>query len=300
MLNLLSKTIISFPGLGIGEFEVDNIAVSAEKLGFFKNIFGDDWQGIAWYGVIIMIGIVLSALYGIKRAHQEGITTDDILDVILAAVISCVFGARAYYVIFYGDYDSFYDIIAVWKGGLAIYGAVIAGIISLTIMGKIKKIKPLVLLDIGASSIILGQAIGRWGNFVNGEAFGYETDLPWRMGIADPGEAMIYVHPTFLYESLWNIIGFCILWYLYDHKKYNGQIFLSYLAWYGFGRMIIEGLRTDSLWLIDGVIRVSQLVGFICFVVCTAVIIYIEIKHTKNKFPEDTNSNEVKVNGKDN
>ena len=156
------------------------------------------------------------------------------------------------------------------------------------------------MLDIGASSIILGQSIGRWGNFVNGEAFGYETTLPWRMGIAEHGEAMMYVHPTFLYESLWNLIGFFFLWYLYNYKKYNGQIFLSYLAWYGFGRMFIEGLRTDSLWLVDGVIRVSQLVGFVCFVVCTAVIIYIEVKRKNDKAFAEEKLNEVNVNGKNN
>ena len=281
MLGLISKTIISFPGLGIGNFEVDSIAISADHLVFLKNIFGDDWRGIAWYGIIITIGILLSGLNGIKRANNEGIKTDDILDVILVAVISCVIGARVYYVIFYGNYSSFYDLIAIWKGGLAIYGAVIAGIITLYIMGKIKKISPLVLLDIGASSIILGQSIGRWGNFVNGEAFGYQTDLPWRMGIADLGGEMIYVHPTFLYESLWNIIGFVVLWFLYNKKKYNGQIFLTYLAWYGFGRMLIEGLRTDSLWLVDGVIRISQLIGAVCFVTCTAILIFIKIKRKK-------------------
>lgn len=300
MINLLAKvSTISFPGLGIGEFEVSNIAVPAESLGFLKNIFGSSWQGIAWYGIIIMTGIILSALYGIHRAHQEGITTDDMLDVILVAVVSSVLGARLYYVVFYGGYDSFSDIIAIWKGGLAIYGAVIGGIISLVIMSKIKKIKPLVLLDIGASSIILGQAIGRWGNFMNIEAYGAVTDLPWRMCSPKIATEMLFeklvsaeqytqmldgtlgVHPTFLYESLWNIIGFFVIWYLYNHKKYHGQMFLTYLAWYGLGRMIVEGLRTDSLWLIPGAIRISQLVGALCFVGCTAVIIYIEIKRRK-------------------
>lgn len=290
MINLLYKTIISFPGLGIDEFELESIAVSSETLSFLKNVFGEGWKGIAWYGIIITVGIILSALYGIKRAHQEGITTDDMMDVILAAVISCVFGARAYYVIFYGNYDSLYDIIAVWNGGLAIYGAVIAGIISLCIIGKIKKISSLVLLDIGASSIILGQSIGRWGNFVNGEAFGYETDLPWRMGISIRGGEMIYVHPTFLYESLWNMLGFILIWRIYNKKKYNGQIVLFYLAWYGFGRMLIEGLRTDSLWLVDGVIRVSQLIGAVCFVVCTTLLVCIALKMKKAEKKDGSNN----------
>lgn len=284
MVNLLSKiSTISFPGLGIGEFQVNSTAIPAEWLGFFKGIFGENWDGIAWYGIIIMAGILLSAIYALWRAKQQGITNDDMLDVILVAVIVSVLGARIYYVIFYGGYESFYDLIAVWNGGLAIYGAVIGGILSLLLMGKIKKISPLKLLDIGAASIILGQAIGRWGNFMNAEAYGYETDLPWRMGIGS-GENAIFVHPTFLYESLWNFIGFFLIWYLFNKRKYDGQILLVYLAWYGFGRMFIEGLRTDSLWLIPDVIRVSQMVGAICFAVCTALLVFFAVKRkTKEK-----------------
>ena len=307
MIGILYNTV-SFPGLGIEPFEVNNIAVSGESLGFLKSIFGESWQGIAWYGIIIMVGIILSALNGIKRAHQEGITTDDILDVILVAVVVSVIGARLYYVVFYGGLDSFYDLIAVWQGGLAIYGAVIGGIISLIIMALIKKVSPLVLLDIGASSIILGQAIGRWGNFVNIEAFGEATTLPWRMGIGFDGVILEYVHPTFLYESLWNIIGFGLIWYFYNHKRYNGQVLLTYLAWYGFGRMLIEGLHTDSLLLMPGV-RVSQLLGGLFFVICTAAIIYIEVmikKGKKVKFfdlvtvKEDNQKKEDKKNGNKN
>lgn len=283
MLSILSRvTTISFPGLGIGEFEVDSVAVSAESLGFLGKIFGESWGGIAWYGVIIMVGLLLSALYGTWRGKQEGISSDDMMDIILVAVVVSVLGARIYYVAFYGGYDSFYDLIAIWNGGLAIYGAVIGGILSLCLMGWIKKKNPLTLLDIGASSIILGQAIGRWGNFMNAEAYGYETDLPWRMGIGS-GENAIFVHPTFLYESLWNILGFALIWFFYRKKKYHGQILLMYLAWYGFGRMLIEGLRTDSLWLIPDVIRVSQLVGAICFVLCTGLLIFFAIRGKKEQ-----------------
>ena len=178
-------------------------------------------------------------------------------------------------------------------GGLAIYGAVIGGALALLVMAKIKKMNALKLLDIGASSIILGQAIGRWGNFMNAEAYGYETELPWRMGIHSFGDA-IFVHPTFLYESLWNLLGFFLLWYLYKKKRYDGQIFLLYLAWYGFGRMFIEGLRTDSLWLIPDVIRVSQLLGGLCFAVCGALLVFFEIKFRKKK------SIEVKSHGNQN
>ena len=283
MLRLLARTsIISFPGLGIGEFEVDKIALSAEHLGFMKKIFGESWGGIAWYGVIIMVGILLSALYGMSRAKIDGVTQDDILDVTLVAVISSVIGARIYYVVFYGGYNSLYDLVAVWKGGLAIYGAVIGGIVSIIVMALIKKIPSLRLLDIGASSIILGQAIGRWGNFVNAEAYGYETDLPWRMGIGS-GAGAIFVHPTFLYESLWNALGFVLIWSLYKKKKYDGQMFLVYLTWYGFGRMLIEGLRTDSLWLVPGVIRVSQLIGAVSFVLCGTVLLVMALKGRKEK-----------------
>lgn len=263
---LLSASTLSFPGLGIGEFTVNSVAFT---------VFG---HPIAWYGVIITVGILLSAVYGISRAKLEGISEDDMLDVILAAVIFSVIGARIYYVIFYGNYKTFYDVIAIWNGGLAIYGAVIAGAVTLCVMAKLKKKSPLVMLDIGAASIPLGQAIGRWGNFMNAEAYGYETTLPWRMGIAVAGETM-YVHPTFFYESVWNLIGFLLLWYLYKKKRFNGQIFLTYIAWYGFGRMFIEGLRTDSLWLITGVVRISQLLGAVSFAVATALLIFFSIKH---------------------
>ena len=290
MMYLLSKiSTISFPGLGIGEFEVNSTAISADHLQIFQKIFGEDWDGIAWYGIIIMVGILLAAFYGLWRAKQEGISSDDMLDIILVAVIVSVLGARIYYVVFYGGYESFYDLIAVWNGGLAIYGAVIGGILSLTLMAKIKKVSTFKLLDIGASSIILGQAIGRWGNFVNAEAYGYETDLPWRMGIGS-GNHAIFVHPTFLYESIWNLIGFFLIWSLYKKKKYNGQIFLLYLAWYGFGRMFIEGLRTDSLWLIPDVIRVSQLVAAVCFAVCTALLVFFAVRY-KNKEKENGGHN---------
>ena len=277
----LRASTLSFPGLGIGEFTIDSVAFT---------IFGRE---IAWYGVIITFGIILSAIYGISRAKIEGISADDMLDVILVAVIVSVIGARLYYVIFYGNYHSFYDVIAIWNGGLAIYGAVIGGALALLVMAKIKKLKALKLLDIGASSIILGQAIGRWGNFMNAEAYGYETELPWRMGIHSFGDP-IFVHPTFLYESLWNLLGFFLLWYLYKKKRYDGQIFLLYLAWYGFGRMFIEGLRTDSLWLIPDVIRVSQLLGGLCFAVCGALLVFFGIKFRKKK------SIEVKSHGNHN
>ena len=136
------------------------------------------------------------------------------------------------------------------------------------------------MLDIVAPAVMIGQIVGRWGNFVNVEVYGLETTLPWRMGIGSGANA-IFVHPTFLYESLWNIVGFVLIWSLYKKKKYDGQMFFIYLAWYGFGRMLIEGLRTDSLWLVPYVIRVSQLIGAVCFVICTAILVLMEIKQRK-------------------
>ncbi|MDD6313131.1 MAG: prolipoprotein diacylglyceryl transferase [Firmicutes bacterium] len=259
-----STHYISFPGLGIGPFEINTVAFS---------LFG---RNVAWYGVIICVGIILAFLYGEWRAKKnEGISSDDYLDLSIFLIPISVICARLYYVIFNwseGGYDSFLDVIAIWRGGLAIYGAILGGFATILVFSKIKKIKTLKLLDAIAPGVMIGQIIGRWGNFVNAEAHGGKTDLPWRMGIssAADGEA-VCVHPTFMYESLWNLIGFIIVNFVYKKKKFDGQIFYLYIAWYGFGRGFIEMLRTDSLWL--GNIRVSSALGFICFFVGTALYI---------------------------
>ncbi len=277
---------LSFPGLGIKE------PFSIPKS--FKFLFGRE---IAWYGVIICIGIILAITYAIFRAKREKVKTDDIVDISFFLVIFGILGARLYYVIFEFDrylvtsYDfltnvkqTFLNVIAIWEGGLAIYGAIIAGFLTIVIFCRIKKIKLVKLLDIASPAVMIGQIIGRWGNFVNVEAYGSETDLPWKMGIHHTdvyiqyaGEEIsnwvtTYVHPTFLYESLWNLVGFIIANVLYNKKKFDGQIFCFYIAWYGFGRMLIEGLRTDSL-MIGGVVRVSQLVGLLTFITGTVLMI---------------------------
>ena len=256
---------ISFPGLKIAEFSIDPVA-------FRIPIFGG--LEVRWYGLIITIGIILAFLYCTYRARQVGISFDDLTDIALFTVIFAIIGARLYYVLTSLDeYDSIGEALAIWNGGLAIYGAIIAGAITIFVMCRIKKLPVLKLLDIAAPGVMLGQLIGRWGNFCNGEAYGgvipQNSPLYFlRMGIYPNNisgvSGMAYVHPTFLYESLWNLCGFILINLIYKKKKFDGQIVLMYATWYGFGRMLIEGLRTDSLYV--GVFRISQVIGFICFI----------------------------------
>lgn len=269
---------LSFPGLGIGPFHINDTAFS---------VFGID---VKWYGVLITLGMILAFFYARSRAKFEGITDDDIYDVTILCIVFGIIGARLYYIIFSSESyivtggtffenlkDSFFKMINLRAGGLAIYGGIIAGIITAYICARVKRIRFPVLLDVASPAVMIGQIIGRWGNFVNIEAYGSETALPWRMGIltaASEGGEIIsekFVHPTFLYESLWNLVGFVLVAVFYKKKKYNGQVFAFYAAWYGLGRFMIEGLRTDSLYL--GPVRVSQLIGGIAFVVGTVLFI---------------------------
>ncbi|MCL2517577.1 MAG: prolipoprotein diacylglyceryl transferase [Oscillospiraceae bacterium] len=285
---------LSFPGLGIGEFTINPIAF---EFGFIK---------VAWYGIIITLGVILGVAYTLYRSEFEEIKSDDIYDLTLFVVIFAVIGARVYYVLTNLDsYKTFMSVISVWNGGIAIYGAIIAGGITTVIVAKIKKINPAKMLDLVAPAVMIGQIIGRWGNFTNAEAFGSETILPWRMGIQNAlyYPETIYVHPTFLYESLWNLVGFIGIHFIYKHKKYNGQIFLLYMTWYGFGRMLIEALRTDSLYI--GSFKISQLVGFTSFVVGVILLIFFGIKANKQieleEIEENNENEEVKEeNGSDN
>ncbi len=270
------STTVSFPGLGIGEFSFDRVAFE---------LFG---KPVYWYGVIIMLGIVAAFVHALIRSKREGFTTDDVLDMGIFTVIFGVLGARLYYVLTTLDtheYKSFIDIIAVWEGGLAIYGGIIAGCTALVLTAVYKKINPLKVMDAVGPGVMLAQAIGRWGNFMNGEAFGYEVAegsflYSFRMGLISDYTVseMKYYHPTFLYESLWNIVGFVIITLLYRKKKFNGQVALMYFTWYGFGRMFIEGLRTDSLYV--GPFRISQVVGAVCFLAgMTLLIIGFILSH---------------------
>lgn len=221
-------------------------------------IFGVD---IAWYGILISLGILFGIAVATYRAKKEGLYNDVIMDLALIAVPVAIIGARAYYVIFSWDFYSKNpkEILNIRQGGLAIHGAIIAGVLAGYLFCRYKKIGFWTLADICAPSIILGQAIGRWGNFVNQEAHGGPTNLPW--GIEING---VKVHPTFLYESLWNFGVFIFLLYYSKKKKYEGQIFILYLILYSIARYFIEGLRTDSLMF--GPFRVAQLISIVSII----------------------------------
>ena len=277
---------ISFPGLGIGEFVLNPVAFT---------IFGHD---IMWYGIIITFAMIVGFFVALRNAKFENIKPDDVYDLAIFLIIFSMVGARLYYVLMkLENYDSFLDVIAVWNGGLAIYGGVIAGTITVFVVSKVKKINPAKMLDMVAPGLIIGQAIGRWGNFTNAEAHGTVTDLPWRMGIMYGGSAKTYYyHPTFLYESLWNILGFVLLTVFYKKKKFNGQIALMYFIWYGFGRFFIEGLRTDSLYIFKSMlgesIRVSQMVALIT-VLGGAILMIVGLRRARYNALEHANYDRV-------
>ena len=248
----------------------------------YFTIFG--WK-IYWYGVIIAIGFLLAVIYVVKHAGAYGLTEDDVIDTLIWAVPLGIIGARLYYVIFYRDasgvnpyfdgYGDLRDIVAVWEGGLAIYGGVIGGVIGLLIATKMKKISPRAMLDVISFGLLIGQAIGRWGNFTNREAHGTETMAPWRMGLVYSYKTFYY-HPTFLYESLWNVVGFLLLhFWVRKRRKFDGQLFLCYLAWYGLGRLFIEGLRTDSLYVGSSNLRVSQLLAGLTCLFAAGFMLYV-------------------------
>ena len=274
---------VSFPGLGIDAFQLNPELVS----------FGP--FSIRWYGLIITLGIVLAFLYTSYRAKQEGVIFDDLLDIAIFTIIFAVIGARAYYVLTSLDqYHSFLEVIAIWEGGIAIYGALIAGAITVFAVCRYKKIPFLKMFDAAAPGVMIGQILGRWGNFFNGEAYGEQllegNPLYFiRMGLIPNMESysqMYYFHPTFLYESAWNLIGFLLIHFLYKKKKFDGQVFFMYITWYGFGRMLIEGLRSDSLYV--GVFRISQVVGFLCFAIGTTVLTVRLLRIRRKDLTENT------------
>lgn len=267
-----SFTTISFPSLGI-EWDPGRYL----ELGPLT---------IHYYGILIACGLMLAVIYGWKRCRQFGIIQDDITDGVLWIVPFAVLCARAYYCIFQWDEEFARDPISVlyiWNGGLAIYGGVIGAVIGVSVYCIFKKIKLPALLDLVALGFLIGQSIGRWGNFFNREAFGATTESFLRMGLYNTiTQTTTYHHPTFLYESLWNAIGFVGLHFLSKKRKYDGQIALGYCAWYGLGRALIEGLRTDSLYL--GPFRVSQLLAAIsCFAGVLLLLINLFRAHDPQK-----------------
>lgn len=244
-------------------------------------LFGKE---IYFYGVIIAVAFLLGTLYCTKNAKKFGFTEDDVYDVLLWLIPCSIIGARLYFVLFTLDYYIAHpsEIIAIWNGGLAIYGGIIAGAAVVFIVCKKKKIPPLAMVDLLIIACCMGQALGRWGNFFNREAFGAETDIFCRMGLTSPSGSTIFVHPTFLYESLWNIALFLFLNHLVQtgKRRYDGELLYIYCVWYGLGRLWIEGLRTDSLYL--GPFRISQLVS-LAIIIFGSVMLIIHRKKPENK-----------------
>lgn len=261
--------LVEFPKLGLS-FTVNETAFS---IGGFE---------VRWYGIIIACGFLLALLYAYRSAKKMGIDMDRLFDAVIVGLIGSVICARLYYVIFYpGDkyWKNPIEILKIHEGGLAIYGAIIGALVFGGLMAKAKKLKVPAVLDLASLGFLIGQCIGRWGNFVNQEAFGTATDLPWGM-YSDNTEAVVGgpAHPCFLYESLLCLLGFILL-HVFTRKfrRYDGQTFLLYLVWYGTSRFFIEGIRTDSLMLHFAGLRVSQVLAAICVVV--SVILLILFRH---------------------
>lgn len=272
-------TTVSFPGMGL-EFEVDRVAFHLGSLPVY------------WYGILIALGFILAILYVSRRAKEFGVDADRMLDVVLGGAIGGIVGARAYYVLLQWDYygQNLDQIFNTRSGGMAIYGGLIGGVLVGMLMCKLRKVKMLPALDLVAGGFLIGQCIGRWGNFINVEAFGGNTSLPW--GMASPNitaylsaheaelEAIgmkidpnMPVHPTFLYESLWCLLGFAFLAWYTRRRKFDGEMILLYAMWYGAGRAVIEGLRTDSLMIPNTSLRASQVLAIV--LVGVAAVIWL-------------------------
>ena len=279
-MTALKDMPISFPGLfGDWEFNPDPIAI---HIG----------HGIYWYGIILACAMLAGLFLCMKQAKRFGLTEDNVLDLVLWAVPCCILGSRIYYVIFYLDLyrnaDGSLDwgrIIAIWDGGLAIYGTVIAGALVVLIFTRVKKLRFAAMMDLAVMGLLLGQIIGRWANFINREAFGGLTDLPWRMRLWVSASQYIEVHPTFLYESLWNLVGLLLMLFVVTKgRRFDGENTWFYFLWYGLGRSWIEGLRTDSLYLFNWTflgqpIRVSQALSAVLAAVAAFMLFYnIKIK----------------------
>lgn len=268
------------------------------------SIFGKDIV-IHWYGAIIAFGFLLAVLLGGRIAYTWKIDLNKMVDVLIYGTIAGIIGARLYYVFSKWDYysENLSEIPKIWEGGLAIYGGLIAGVIAAFIVSKVEKLNFLNLLDCCGISFLVGQGIGRWGNFVNQEAFGINTDLPWGMKSAKTVQYLSQnyaeitakgievdwnkpVHPTFLYESIWCLLGVLVLWFICrKFRKFSGQMILSYGVWYGAERAFVEGLRTDSLYIGNTNLRTSQVLSAAIAAVCLVLLVYFTIKYTKHPKP---------------
>ena len=265
---------ISFPGLGLSCNPPRTL-----EIGSFS---------IHYYGLIIAVGLLLAVIYACRRSKQFGIKEDDILDGVLYVTPFAVLCARLYYCIFAWNEGGYaqnpISILYVWEGGLAIYGGVLGAIVGVAVFCKFKRIKLPALLDLVALGFLIGQGVGRWGNFMNREAFGaaVSEDYFLAMGLTNQLTGQVeYYHPTFLYESLWNLTGFVLLHFASKRRRYDGQIALGYAAWYGLGRAIIEGLRVDSLYW--GSIRVSQALAALSCIAALSLLIYFWIEPPKGE-----------------
>ena len=283
VLETIQRTsTISFPGL-FGDWTIDPPACFT--------LFG---RCIYFYGVIIAVGFILGITYCAKNAKRFGIREDDVYDLMLWIIPLSIIGARLYFVAFKLDYYLAHpgEIVEIWNGGLAIYGGVIAGVAVILLVCRHKKIPWQAMLDLIIFGLLIGQILGRWGNFMNREAFGAETEIFCRMQLTAPDGSSICVHPTFLYESLWNLIGFVglVVWERRGGRRYDGQAALGYFFWYGVGRAWIEGLRTDSLYVGGTSLRVSQLLSIVLAAVSLALLI---VKARKKHPPEELYVNRV-------
>lgn len=274
-LTAMKNMPISFPGLfGDWELNIDPVAI---HIG----------HGIYWYGIILAFAMLAGLYLCMKQAKHYGLTEDNIMDMVLWAVPCCIIGSRIYYVLFYLDLyrkaDGSLDwgaMLRIWDGGLAIYGTVIVGVLVALIYTKRHKIPFFAMTDLAVMGLMLGQIIGRWANFINREAFGTETTLPWRMKLWVTSYTSIEVHPTFLYESLWNLIGLLLILFIVSKgRRFDGENTWFYFLWYGLGRSWIEGLRTDSLYLFNWElfgqrIRVSQALSIVMAAVAAFMLVY--------------------------
>jgi phosphatidylglycerol:prolipoprotein diacylglycerol transferase len=276
----------SFPSLGIDINPIREFSVGP--------------LSIHMYGVIIAFGLMLATVYCMRRAPKFGLTEDHVLDGVLWVTPFAFLCARAYYCAFAWEMyaDNPISVLYIWQGGIAIYGGVLGAVVGMLVFCKIKKISLGATLDLVLMGFLIGQAIGRWGNFFNREAFGAETDAWLRMGLYSPlTDTITYHHPTFLYESLWNALGFVVLHFLSKKRTFDGQIALGYALWYGLGRTFIEGLRTDSLYIPGTALRVSQVLAAVSCITAAAVLAYFVIKPPKktmfvHRVAEETETNE--------
>ena len=278
-MQIMTDSPIRFPGL-FGDWAFTGSSVA----------FHIGGKAIYWYGIIIALGVLLALWFCMKQKEKYGITEDNLMDGVLWGIPLAIVGARLYYVLFYldrfkkadGSFD-WAESIAIWDGGLAIYGGVIAAVLVCFVLSKKRGFKLGALTDLIVMGFLIGQAVGRWGNFMNREAFGAETTLPWRMQLTTVTGQLVEVHPTFLYESLWNVIGLLLIVFVVSKaRRFDGENTCFYFLWYGVGRFWIEGLRTDSLYL--GTMRVSQLVAVLS--VIGGIILLFVFKNYAEHLPK--------------